>query len=131
MEGRIVKGIAGFYYVYAEDGTLYACKARGIFRNKKITPLVGDRVTFSITDDIDREGSIDSIYPRQNSLIRPAVANVDQAVVFFARNNPVPDMGLVDRLLITMEKEDISPILVFNKSDLEQSPGIDLDEEKK
>ncbi len=131
MDGRIVKGIAGFYYVYATDGILYSCKARGIFRNKKITPLVGDRVSFTITDDIDKEGSIDSIYPRQNSLIRPAVANVDQAVVFFARNNPVPDMGLVDRLLITMEKMSITPILVFNKSDLEQSPGLDLDEEKR
>ncbi len=131
MEGRIVKGIAGFYYVYATDGILYACKARGIFRNKKITPLVGDRVTFTITDDTDKEGSIDSIFPRINSLIRPAVANVDQAVVFFARNNPTPDMGLVDRLLITMEKMNITSILVFNKSDLEFSPELDLEEEKK
>lgn len=131
MQGRIIKGIAGFYYVYADDGILYACKARGIFRNKKITPLVGDEVEFTITDDTDKEGNIDSIFPRSNSLIRPAVANVDQAVVFFAKNNPVPDMGLVDRLIITMENTGIEPVLVFNKADLEDAAQLDLEEEKK
>ncbi|MCR5594377.1 MAG: ribosome small subunit-dependent GTPase A [Lachnospiraceae bacterium] len=130
MRGKIIKGIAGFYYVYAEDGIIYECKARGIFRNRKITPLVGDNVEISVTDINDNEGNIDDIMPRTNSLIRPAVANVDRALIFFARNDPKPDMGLIDRLLITMEKTDIYPIIVFNKSDLDHSPDYDLESEK-
>ncbi|MBQ8946653.1 MAG: ribosome small subunit-dependent GTPase A [Lachnospiraceae bacterium] len=130
MQGKIVKGIAGFYYVYAEDGCVYECKARGIFRKDKITPLVGDNVEFTITDDTDKEGSISEILPRINSLIRPAVANVDQAVVFFARSNPDPDMGLVDRLLISMEKASIETVLVFNKSDLDSAASVDFENEK-
>lgn len=126
MDGRIIKSIAGFYYVYAEDGTTYACKPRGIFRKNKITPLVGDRVVMSVTDVNDLEGSIDDILPRVNSLIRPAVANVDQAVIFFARKDPDPDMTLIDRLLITMERNDITPVIVFNKSDLDQPGQLDL-----
>lgn len=126
MQGRIIKSIAGFYYVYAEDGVIYECRPRGIFRKNKITPLTGDWVLISITDAKDLEGSIDEILPRTNSLIRPAVANVDQAVVFFARNDPSPDMTLVDRLLITMEHNNIATVIVFNKSDLERSGQIDL-----
>ena len=128
MHGKIVKGIAGFYYVYADDGICYECKARGIFRNKKITPLVGDDVDISITDENDHEGNIDDILPRSNSLIRPAVANVDRALIFFARNDPKPDMGLIDRLLISMEKTGIESVIVFNKSDLEYD--YDLQSEK-
>ncbi len=128
MHGKIVKGIAGFYYVYADDGICYECKARGIFRNKKITPLVGDDVNISITDENDHEGNIDDILPRSNSLIRPAVANVDRALIFFARNDPKPDMGLIDRLLISMEKAGIESVIVFNKSDLEYD--YDLQSEK-
>ncbi len=130
MHGRIVKGIAGFYYVYAEDDCVYACRARGIFRKEGRSPLVGDDVEFSITDDIDKEGSINEIMPRSNSLIRPAVANVDQAVVFFARSSPAPDMGLVDRLLISMERASIDSFIIFNKSDLDSVPGMDFEEEK-
>ncbi len=128
MHGKIVKGIAGFYYVYADDGVCYECKARGIFRNKKITPLVGDDVDISITDEQDLEGNIEDILPRSNSLIRPAVANVDRALIFFARNDPKPDMGLIDRLLISMEKTGIESVIVFNKSDLEYD--YDLQSEK-
>ena len=131
MRGKIIKGIAGFYYVYASDGHTYECKARGIFRNKKITPLVGDDVEISVTDTEALTGNIDSIFPRTNSLIRPALSNVDRALVFFARNDPKPDMGLIDRLLITMDKAGIYPIVVFNKSDLDYSDDYDLEDEKK
>lgn len=131
MQGKIVKGIAGFYYVYAEDGVLYECKARGALRNKKITPLVGDNVEIIITEQNRNAGSIESILPRSNSLIRPAVANVDQALIFFARNNPEPNMGLMDRLLITMERQGIDAFIAFNKSDLEYSDSLDLINEKK
>ncbi len=130
MRGKIIKGIAGFYYVFCEDSCLYECKARGVFRSRGITPLVGDDVDISITDTEAREGSIEDILPRTNSLIRPALANVDRALIFFARNDPKPDMGLIDRLLITMEKTGIDSIVVFNKSDLEYDDAQDLQKER-
>lgn len=81
--GKIIKGIAGFYYVQTED-KLYECKAKGIFRNKKMKPLVGDNVEIDILDEEDQEGNITKIYERSNELIRPAVANVNQALIIFA-----------------------------------------------
>ena len=84
MRGKIIKGIAGFYYIYAEDGQVYECKAKGIFRKDNQKPLVGDNVEISILDENEKEGSVTAILPRKNSLIRPAVANVDQAFVIFA-----------------------------------------------
>ena len=78
MTGKIIKGIAGFYYV--DNGTdVYECKAKGVFRNKKIKPLVGDNVEFTVLSEAEREGNIDKILPRKNELVRPAVANIDQA----------------------------------------------------
>lgn len=88
MRGKIIKGIAGFYYIYAEDGQVYECKAKGIFRKDNQKPLVGDNVEISILDENEKEGSVTAILPRKNSLIRPAVANVDQAFVIFAMENP-------------------------------------------
>lgn len=130
MQGKIIKGIAGFYYVYAEDDVLYECKARGVLRSRRVSPLVGDNVTLTVIDSDNKKGSIEDILPRKNSLIRPAVANVDQALIFFAKNNPEPNLGLVDRLLITMEHQGIEPIIAFNKADLEDSSEIDLVAEK-
>lgn len=126
MQGKIIKGIAGFYYIYAEDGFLYECKGRGILRQKKITPLVGDNVELSVVSKDDLTGNIEKILPRRNSLIRPAVANVDQALIVFAKTDPLPNMGLLDRLLAMMEKCDIECIIAFNKSDLENPSDIDL-----
>lgn len=83
MQGKIIKGIAGFYYVYAE-GSLYECKAKGAFRNQKVKPLVGDNVVISLLDSEKMIGNIDRILPRSSELIRPAVANVNQALVVFA-----------------------------------------------
>ena len=80
MQGKIIKGIAGFYYVQTED-KLYECKAKGIFRNKKMKPLVGDNVEIDILDEAEQEGNITKIYERHNELIRPAVSNVDQALI--------------------------------------------------
>ena len=130
MQGKIIKGIAGFYYIYAEDGFLYECKARGILRQKKITPLVGDDVVISVVDESEHTGNLDEIMPRRNSLIRPAVANVDQALIVFAKNNPIPNMGLLDRLIITMENSGIKSIIAFNKSDLDEPLGIESEKEK-
>ncbi|MGN8632302.1 ribosome small subunit-dependent GTPase A [Blautia sp. HCP3S3_G3] len=118
MQGKIMKGIAGFYYVYAEDGEVYECKAKGIFRKENQKPLVGDDVEIQILDREEKEGSITSILPRRNSLIRPAVANVDQAFVIFAAENPKPNLMLLDRFLIMMEREGIPAVICFNKKDL-------------
>lgn len=121
MQGKIMKGIAGFYYVYAKDGNVYECKAKGIFRKDNIKPLVGDDVEISVLDAEKKEGSIASILPRKNQLIRPAVANVDQAFVIFAMENPKPNFMLLDRFLIMMEREGIPAVICFNKKDLGDS----------
>lgn len=118
MTGKIIKGIAGFYYVHDRVSKIYACKARGIFRNRKIKPLVGDDVTFEITHEADQEGNIVDILPRNNSLIRPAVANVDQAMLVFAAADPEPNLNLLDRFLVTLELQKVPVILCFNKIDL-------------
>ena len=107
MQGKIIKGIAGFYYVQTED-KLYECKAKGIFRNKKMKPLVGDNVEIDILDEAEQEGNITKIYERHNELIRPAVSNVDQALIIFAAKNPKPNYNLLDRFLMMMEKQDRS-----------------------
>ena len=118
MRGKIIKGIAGFYYVYAEDDVTYACKARGIFRKDKQKPLVGDDVEFTITDTKDLEGSIDRILPRRNQLIRPAVANVDQALIIFAVKDPEPNFLTLDRFLVMMGMQNIPVTISFSKTDL-------------
>lgn len=118
MTGKIIKGIAGFYYVHDGNETVYQCKAKGIFRNRKIKPLVGDNVEFTILDETDHEGNIEQILPRSNSLIRPAVANVDQAVVLFALADPEPNLHLLDRFLVMMERVQVPVQICFNKLDL-------------
>lgn len=118
MLGRIVKGIAGFYYVYVEKKGLYECKAKGVFRNRKEKPLVGDYVSIDILDEQEKEGNIKQILERKNSLIRPNVANVDQAIVVFATAKPEPHLNLLDRFLIEMERQNIKTIICFNKRDI-------------
>ena len=118
MQGKIIKGIAGFYYIYAEDGETYECKAKGIFRKDIQKPLVGDDVQISILDPKEKTGNITAILPRKNSLIRPAVANVDQAMVIFAMESPKPNFLLLDRFLIMMEQQDVPSVICFNKGDL-------------
>ena len=121
VQGTIIKGIAGFYYVKAGQ-TIYECKARGKFRNKSIIPAIGDNVLISIKEEensTDRylEGTIEEILERKNHLIRPAVANVDQAMVVFSVTYPEIHLDLLDRFLIHIEKEDIKPYIVLNKID--------------
>ncbi len=112
-----MKGIAGFYYVYAESCGLYECKAKGIFRNQKRKPLVGDDVEIEILHEEDKEGSIVRLLPRRSELIRPAVANVDQALVIFAAAKPKPNLSLLDRFLIMMDRQSIDTVICFNKKD--------------
>ena len=118
MEGKIVKGIAGFYYVYVETMGLYECKAKGIFRNRKVKPLVGDNVSIEVIDEAEKKGNIVDILPRENELIRPAVSNVDQAMIVFAVKQPDPNLNLLDRFLVMMEYQNIETIICFNKTDI-------------
>lgn len=119
MTGKIIKGIAGFYYVHDGHSRVYACKAKGIFRNRKIKPVVGDDVEFTVLDEEGMEGNIDGILPRKNVLARPAAANVDQALVVFAITQPEPNLNLLDRFLIMMASQKIPVTICFNKIDLE------------
>ncbi len=93
MQGKIIKGIAGFYYIYAQDGNVYECKAKGFSERIISKPLVGDNVEISVLDQEAKEGSVTAILPRRNSLIRPAVASVDQAFVIFAMEDPKPNFS--------------------------------------
>lgn len=119
MTGKIIKGIAGFYYVHDGHSQVYACKAKGIFRNRKIKPLVGDDVEFTVLDEADMEGNIDSILPRRNALVRPAVSNVDQALVVFSITHPEPNLNLLDRFLVMMLSQEVPVVICFNKVDLD------------
>jgi len=118
MQGKIIKGIAGFYYIHVPEHGIYECKAKGGFRNQKIKPLVGDMVEFDVIDEAEKKGNIVSILPRLNALIRPSVANVAQAMIIFAIQEPEPNLGLLDRFLITMQQQDLKTIICFNKCDL-------------
>ena len=124
MQGKIVKGIAGFYYVHVVESGVYECKAKGIFRKDGVKPLVGDNVEIEILDEKDMEGNITQILPRKNELIRPAVANIDQALVVFAVTKPKPHFNLLDRFLVMMESREVSVILCFNKTDIAEDPEI-------
>lgn len=117
MQGKIIRGIAGFYYVHTADASIVECKAKGIFRNKKLKPLVGDNVELEMLDMETKVGNITQIISRKNQLIRPAVANVDQAVVIFAVSVPKPNLNLLDRFLLMMETQEIPTIICFNKTD--------------
>lgn len=120
--GKIIRGVGGFYYVYREDGIIYECRARGLFRKAGQKPLPGDEVEFFVTDETDREGSVTTILPRRNRLIRPEIANADQTLVIFAVHSPEPNLVLLDRLLIEVEKNLLQPVICFNKADLAR-PG--------
>lgn len=117
--GIIIKGISGFYYVEAADGIIYECKARGIFRKEKITPLVGDNV--EITVDDNNKNSIDKIYERRNMFKRPPIANVDKLVIVSSVCDPRPNLLIIDRLTAVAVFKDVEPIIVFTKDDLQST----------
>lgn len=114
MEGTIIKGIAGFYYIKT-DKNVVECKARGKFRHNELTPMVGDKVEITIKNG---KGVIDKIYPRINKLIRPSVANVTQALVVFALKNPEINEELLNKFLLNCEYNNLKAIVCFNKLDL-------------
>ena len=118
INGKIIKGIGGFYYVDTEKG-LYECRARGIFRKNKITPLVGDRVSISVVDKENKKGVVEEIEERDTELVRPPIANVDKALIVFAIKNPSPNLSLLDRFIVLAEKENLEIVIVFTKVDLD------------
>lgn len=113
--GKIIKGIGGFYYVDVND-TIYECKARGNFRNKKITPLVGDNVEISVNDNA--ENTIDNILPRKNQLVRPPLANLDTLFIVNSIVDPKINTSVIDKLIAIAEYKNIEPIIVLTKTDL-------------
>ena len=121
MKGKIIRGIGGFYYVYVQEiASILECRAKGIFRNQNLKPLVGDDVDVEIVDREKLLGNITGILPRKNRLIRPAVANVDQAAVVFALSYPKPNLNLLDRFLLMMKTQEIPVVICFNKCDDQQ-----------
>ena len=117
MQGKIIRGIGGFYYINAGN-SIYECKAKGSFRKDGIRPLVGDDCIIDTLDDKNRLANITSILPRHSEIIRPAVANVDQAMIIFAISRPEPNFNLLDRFIIQISQKDLPCIIVINKMDL-------------
>ena len=115
MQGTIIKSLAGFYYVEA-DGQVYQTRARGNFRKKGQTPYVGDFVDFSADDQ--SEGYILKIHERKNSLVRPPIVNIDQAVVIMSAKEPDFNANLLDRFLVLLEQKTIEPLIYISKLDL-------------
>lgn len=115
MNGIIIKGIGGFYYVKAADGCIYECKARGRFRKDGVTPIIGDNVEIEISG---KKGSISRILKRKNALVRPAVANIDTLVIIAAAASPEPNMCLLDKLTVAALSNGIEPVICVNKTDL-------------
>lgn len=122
-KGLILKGVGGFYQVKSDTG-LYDCKTRGIFRKKGVTPLPGDFVDFTVTNETLREGWIEEIHERKNAFVRPPVANVEQIAVVMALVSPEPDYLLIDKLLISALHNHAEPILIINKIDLTDEQSL-------
>lgn len=132
MRGRIIRGIAGFYYVQTEsgcqgetEGKVYECRAKGIFRKDKKKPLPGDYVELDVVNEEEAVGNIRQILPRSNELIRPAVANVDQALIIMAAASPQPNLNLLDRFLVVMEQQGVPGCICFNKKDLVDEEALE------
>ena len=124
MQGKIIKGIAGFYYVHVVEFGVYECKAKGAFRKEKVKLLVGDNVEIDILNEEKKLGNVVKLLTRENELIRPAVSNIDQALVIFAITKPKPHFNLLDRFLVMMESKKIPIVLCFNKKDIAEEKEI-------
>ena len=122
LKGIIIKGIGGFYYIEAE-GDIYECKARGAFRKKKISPLAGDNVIITVREN--GENTIDDILERKNFLVRPPVANVNTLVIVSSVKEPVPSTLVIDRLTAIAVSKNIKPCVIFSKSDLGDTKGLE------
>lgn len=124
LEGIIVKGIAGFYYVSTTEG-IFECKARGKFRIDNISPMVGDKVVIQIVNADDFTGSVYKILPRKNELIRPKVSNIDQVIIVFAATEPEINFDLLDRFILIVEKQNIQIVICINKIDIDKNNTLE------
>lgn len=115
LKGIITKGIGGFYYVEVANA-IYECKARGIFRKSRITPLVGDCVEISVNENA--ENTIDKIYDRKNFLVRPPVSNIDNLLIVVSTVEPRPNYFVIDKLIAIAEHKNIEPYIIISKTDL-------------
>ena len=115
IDGVILKGIGGFYYVKTAEG-VFECKAKGKFRKEKISPLAGDKVSVTVRND--EENTIDEIYERKNFLIRPPVANIDKLFIVVSAAKPKPNTVIIDKMTVLAEKNDITPVIIITKTDL-------------
>lgn len=120
-EGLILKGIGGFYYVETDTG-IYECKAKGKFRNKKVSPVAGDKVSITVRDS--EENTIDLINERKNKLTRPPVANIDKLLIAVSVAKPFPNTLIIDKMTVLAEKNNITPFIVITKTDLENSDEL-------
>lgn len=124
LEGKIIKGIGGFYYIETSNNKIYTCRARGVFRNQLKTPLVGDNVKIRVSDEKDMEGYIEEIEERKNQLLRPPVSNIDQILIVFSLKNPKINFWLLDKFLIQAESQKLDIVICFNKIDLAKEKEI-------
>lgn len=121
IQGTIVKGIGGFYYIEAAN-VVYECKARGVFRKEKMTPLVGDKVIISVNENA--ENTIEEILDRRNFLIRPPVANIDNLIIVASTVEPKPSTLVIDKLIAVAEYKEIEPYLIISKADLSSAQEL-------
>lgn len=122
MKGRIIKGLGGLYIVADNELNLYECKARGRFRNEQTTPLVGDFVEFE--NDNQNKYVIEKIYEKRNSLIRPAIANIDILFIVVSTFDPMPNLYVIDKTIAIAQYKGIEPIIVITKTDLRDNKEI-------
>ena len=116
IEGIIIKGIGGFYYVQSKDGHIHECKARGVFRKNKLSPCAGDKVLISLPDE--GYSAIEKVLPRKNSLVRPPIVNIDLLVIVVSTCEPLPSTLVIDKMMALATYKGIEPVLVITKSDL-------------
>ena len=124
LEGIIIKGISGFYYVETTDGEIYECKARGLFRKKNQSPLVGDRVSITVVDEEEKKGIVEKIHPRVSELVRPPIANIDKVLITFSVKEPNPNFLLLDRFIVFSERENLDIVIILSKTDLDETGEI-------
>jgi len=122
-KGQIIKALSGFYYIKTAEGTVYQTRPRGIFRKKKVTPLVGDYVEFSF--GTEEEGTLETILPRKNELKRPSVSNVDLGIIVMSIRDPEFSTSLLDRFLVSVEHKAIQPLIYITKTDIASEPEYD------
>jgi ribosome biogenesis GTPase / thiamine phosphate phosphatase len=116
-QGLIVKALSGYYYVMPEDGgDPVQCRARGVFKKRNISPLVGDSVVFEHSEN--GEGTVTEVLPRSSELIRPPVANIEQAILVFSLIEPDLNLQLLDKFLVHIEQAGLEAVICFTKKDL-------------